>query len=91
MNLLFVLGDDRYMYGINQCSPGPIHGVWALHNRKHPDKLDWPWRSLKIEYSCFIAHAILLTTLRIRAISFSETSASTYLSILMIQEIPERK
>ena len=49
-----------YMYGIIQCSPRPIQGVWALHNRKYPDTLDKPRRSLKIEYLRFIAHAIFI-------------------------------
>jgi len=49
-----------YMYGIIQCSPRPIHDVWALHNRKHPDTLDEPRIILKIEYLCFIAHAIFI-------------------------------
>ena len=42
------------------------------------------------EYLCFTANAISLATLRMRAISFSETSAPTYLSILTIQEIREK-
>ena len=37
----------------------------------------------------FTAHTIF-PTLRVRAVSFSETSALTYLSILMIQEITEK-
>ena len=48
------------MDGIIQCSPRSIHDVWALHNRKHPDTLDEPRISLKIEYLRFIAHAIFI-------------------------------